>query len=184
MIEIVEADITTLDVDAIVNAANSALGGGGGVDGAIHRAAGPELAPAAMAFGRCQPGDAVLTPGFGLKARFVIHAVGPVWRDGLSSESETLRQAYESAFRRAREEPSIRSIAFPAISTGVYRFPKREAATIALGVMQRHVRHFERIIACLFDGESAALYRRILAESEAGALRHAADTVPRPESAP
>ena len=166
MIEVIRADITTLDVDAIVNAANSALGGGGGVDGAIHRAAGPELAPAAMAFGRCLPGDAVITPGFRLKARFVIHAVGPVWDGGEHDEANTLRRAYESAFARAHGEPSIRSIAFPAISTGAYMFPRLFAAEIALGVMRKHVRHFSRIIACLFDDVSAALYRQLLTEAD------------------
>ena len=162
MIEVIRADITTLDVDAIVNAANSALAGGGGVDGAIHRAAGPELAPAAMRFGRCPPGDAVITPGFRLPARFVIHAVGPVWAGGHRGEADTLRRTYESAFQRAREEPSIRSIAFPAISTGAYAFPKLPAAEIALDVMRRHVGDFTRIVACLFDDVSVALYNRLL----------------------
>src|SRR5689334_24750167 len=100
-LEVIVADITTLAVDAIVNAANSALGGGGGVDGAIHRAAGPELAPAAMAHGRCPPGNAVLTPGFRLPARFVIHAVGPVWEGGHRGEAAVLRSAYERAFALA-----------------------------------------------------------------------------------
>lgn len=159
MIEIVRADITTLDVDAIVNAANSTLAGGGGVDGAIHGAAGPELAPAAMAFGHCPAGAAVITPGFRLKARWVIHAVGPVWYGGRGDEEATLRRAYESAFDRARAEPSIRSIAFPAISTGAYMFPRKLAATIALDVMGQHERDFDRIVACLFDEESAAVYR-------------------------
>ena len=166
MIEIVRADITTLDVDAIVNAANSALAGGGGVDGAIHRVAGPELALASMRFGRCLPGDAVITPGFRLKARFVIHAVGPVWQGGERDEANVLRRAYESAFARAREEKSIRSIAFPAISTGAYGFPKLLGAEIALGVMRAHVREFSRIVACLFDDVSAALYRQLLTEAD------------------
>jgi O-acetyl-ADP-ribose deacetylase (regulator of RNase III) len=164
MIEILRADITTLAVDAIVNAANSALAGGGGVDGAIHRAAGPELAPAAMAHGRCPPGEAVLTPGFRLPARFVIHAVGPVWAGGHRGEAAVLRSAYERAFAVARAEGTIRSIAFPAISTGVYHFPKREAARIALGVMREHEREFDRIVACLFDDESVRLYHQVLAE--------------------
>jgi O-acetyl-ADP-ribose deacetylase (regulator of RNase III) len=162
MIEVVRADITTLDVDAIVNAANSALAGGGGVDGAIHRAAGPELAPASMALAPCAPGDAVITPGFRLKARFVIHAVGPVWSGGRRGEVDTLRRTYESAFQRARDEPSIRSIAFPAISTGVYSFPKEPAARIATDVMLQHVSEFDRIVACLFDDVSAEMYRRLL----------------------
>ncbi len=166
MIEVARADITTLDVDAIVNAANSGLAGGGGVDGAIHRAAGLELAPAAMAFGRCPPGDAVITPGFNLRARFVIHAVGPVWDGGERDEANTLRRTYESAFARAREESSIRSIAFPAISTGAYRFPKLLAAEIALDVMRRHVDEFARIVACLFDEVSAALYRQLLTDAD------------------
>ena len=165
MIDIVRADITTLDVDAIVNAANSSLAGGGGVDGAIHRAAGPELARAATAHGRCPPGDAVLTPGFRLKARWVIHAVGPVWDGGMRGEPEILRRTYERCFALAASEPSIRSIAFPAISTGAYRFPKREAATIALGVMRAHERDVDRIVACVFDEESERLYRELVAQA-------------------
>lgn len=159
MIEILKTDITTLDVDAIVNAANSALAGGGGVDGAIHRAAGPELAPAAMAFGHCPAGEAVITPGFRLPARFVIHAVGPVWVGGNRDEADTLRRTYESAFRRALEQPTIRSIAFPAISTGAYGFPKFVAAGIAIDVMRRHEQHFDWIVACLFDDENVRAYR-------------------------
>ena len=162
MIEVVRADITTLDVDAIVNAANPSLAGGGGVDGAIHRAAGTELARAAMAFGRCPPGAAVITPGFRLRARYVIHAVGPVWEGGHEGEEAMLRQTYVSAFTRAREQPSIRSIAFPAISTGAYMFPRERAARIALDVMQHHEAAFDRIVACLFDAESERLYRAIL----------------------
>jgi O-acetyl-ADP-ribose deacetylase len=160
MIELVRADITTLDVDAVVNAANSALAGGGGVDGAIHRAAGPELARASMRLAPCPSGHAVMTPGFRLRAAFVIHAVGPVWDGGTRDEPEILRRTYVSAFERAREEPRIRSIAFPAISTGVYRFPKELAATIALEVMRQHERVFDRIVACLFDEATLSLYRR------------------------
>src|SRR5687767_7589109 len=162
MIEIVRADITTLHVDAIVNAANSSLAGGGGVDGAIHRAAGPELAKAAMAHGRCAPGDAVLTAGFQLPARFVIHAVGPVWQGGAKGEAETLRRAYERSFALALSEKSIRSLAFPAISTGAYGFPKREAAATALAVFRLHEADFERIVACLFDDESVRVYSSLL----------------------
>ena len=163
MIEVIRADITTLDVDAIVNAANSALSGGGGVDGAIHRAAGPALVVASRAHGRCAPGHAVITPGFRLKARYVIHAVGPIWRGGKQREDELLAGAYENSFRRAREAGNIASIAFPAISTGVYGFPKARAAGIAVGVMRRWEGELERIVACLFDDESAALYRDVLA---------------------
>ena len=154
-IEIVRADITTLDVDAIVNAANSALAGGGGVDGAIHRAAGSELLAACRVHGRCAPGDAVITPGFRLKARYVIHAVGPA--DG---DAGVLARTYESVFRIAASA-NIRTIAFPAISTGAYGFPKREAAQIALKVMRRHEAHYERIVAALFDDETVAIYNRL-----------------------
>ena len=158
MIEILRADITTLNVDAIVNAANSSLAGGGGVDGAIHRAAGPALAVAAVALGPCAPGSAVITPGFELRARFVIHAVGPIWSGGTRGEQDLLRSAYERSFQLAREKGTIRSIAFPAISTGIYRFPKPLAAEIALQVMRSYELDFDRIVACLFDDESVALY--------------------------
>jgi O-acetyl-ADP-ribose deacetylase (regulator of RNase III) len=163
VIEIIQADITTLDVDAIVNAANSGLRGGGGVDGAIHRAAGPELLAELMRHDGCATGDAVLTRGYRLPARWVIHAVGPIWRGGDGGEPALLRRAYESAFDRAREAPEpVRSIAFPAISTGIYAYPKAEAARIALDVMRAHEAEFERIVACLFDASSAALYRSAL----------------------
>ena len=159
MIEIVQGDITTLDVDAIVNAANSSLRGGGGVDGAIHRAAGPELVRASSALGPIATGDAVITPGFELRARFVIHAVGPVWSGGNANENELLTRAYERAFALARAEPSIRSIVFPAISTGIYGFPKAPAAAIAIGVMRAQESEFDRIVACVFDRESEEIYR-------------------------
>jgi O-acetyl-ADP-ribose deacetylase len=162
MIEIMRGDITTLDVDAIVNAANSSLRGGGGVDGAIHRAAGPALAHAAGALAPCASGDAVITPGFGLRARFVIHTVGPVWQGGTHGEAALLRSAYERSFERAQAETSIRSIAFPAISTGVYGFPKALAAPIALDVMHAHEGDFDRIVACLFDDESLELYQALV----------------------
>ena len=162
MIEVVRADITTLAVDAIVNAANSSLAGGGGVDGAIHRAAGPELLVASRRFGHCATGDAVITPGFRLPARYVIHAVGPIWRGGSHHEDELLASAYENAFGRALAAGDVRSIAFPAISTGVYVFPKARAAAIAVASMRAHERDFERIVACLFDDESVALYNTAL----------------------
>ena len=161
MIEVVQADITALNVDAIVNAANSSLAGGGGVDGAIHRGAGPALAAAPTPLGPCATGDAVITPGFGLLARFVIHAVGPIWTGGTRGEPELLRRAYERSFQIARGQGTIRSIAFPAISTGAYCFPRLLAAEIALGVMQAHEGYFDRIVACLFDDENAALYFRV-----------------------
>jgi O-acetyl-ADP-ribose deacetylase (regulator of RNase III) len=164
VIEIIEADITTLRVDAIVNAANEGLLRGGGVCGAIYRAAGGGLESATQKLGRCATGEAVLTPGYELPSRFVIHAVGPVWRGGNDNEAESLRSAYESAFRVAKSEPSIRSIAFPAISTGIYGFPKQEAATIAIDVMRENEPDFDRIVACLFDAESVSLYRGRLAQ--------------------
>jgi len=162
MIEIIRADITTLDVDAIVNAANSALAGGGGVDGAIHRAAGPELLAATRVFGRCATGEAVITPGFRLPARYVIHAVGPIWRGGRQREDELLARAYASSFERARAAGDVASIAFPAISTGVYGFPKPRAARIAVAAMRQWEGEFERIVACLFDDESLAHYRDVI----------------------
>jgi O-acetyl-ADP-ribose deacetylase (regulator of RNase III) len=162
MIDVVQADITTLDVDAIVNAANASLAGGGGVDGAIHRAAGPELAKAAIRFAPCAPGHAVLTPGFRLRARYVIHTVGPIWHGGERGEPDVLRAAYESSFQVARGEPAIRSIAFPAISTGAYMFPKELAAEIAVDVMRKHVADFDRIVACLYGDENVEAYKWLL----------------------
>jgi O-acetyl-ADP-ribose deacetylase len=162
MIEIVTADITTLEIDAIVNAANSALRGGGGVDGAIHRAAGPALMAELRLFPGCPTGDAVRTRGHQLRARYVIHAVGPVWNGGARSEAALLARAYESAFERAKEAGDVRSIAFPALSTGAYGFPKPEAATIALRAMVAHDAEYERIVACLFDERDAQLYRETL----------------------
>ncbi len=164
MIEILKTDITTLHVDAIVNAANEMLMPGGGVCGAIYRAAGRRLNEATRKHGGCATGDAVLTPGYDLPARFVIHAVGPIWRGGNDGEPERLRSAYQSAFRVAKSEQSIRSIAFPAISTGIYGFPRQEAASIAIEVMRDNERDVDRIVACLFDSESVSLYERLLSE--------------------
>ena len=124
-------DITILEVDAIVNAANSELAPGGGVCGAIHAAAGPELARACARLGACPPGDARLTPGFNLRARFVIHAVGPIWRGGGAGEADLLASAYRRSLELARAE-GLRSIAFPAISTGIYGYPLREATHVAV----------------------------------------------------
>jgi len=164
VIEIVRGNIAALDVDAIVNAANSTLLGGGGVDGAIHRAAGPELASAAGPLGPCPPGEARITSGFALPARFVIHAVGPIWSGGGSGEPSILRRAYTHIFQLARETPGISSIALPAISTGAYGFPKDRAARIALSVMLDNEPYFDRIIACVFDPESEQLYARTLVD--------------------
>jgi O-acetyl-ADP-ribose deacetylase (regulator of RNase III) len=162
MIEIRRADITTLDVDAIVNAANTQLARGGGVCGAIYAAAGPALERMTRSMPPCPAGEAVLTPGFDLPARFIIHAVGPVWSGGHSGEPELLRAAYESSFRIASDEGTIRSIAFPAISTGIYGFPKGRAAEIAIAAMREHEGEFSRIVASLFDDESVSLYEAAL----------------------
>ena len=162
MIEIVRGDITRLEVDAIVNAANEALRGGGGVDGAIHRAAGPELLEECRRHPGLPTGEAVITRGYRLPARWVVHTVGPVWRGGDAGEAELLQRAYRSAFRVAREHGDIRSIAFPAISTGVYRFPREAAARIALAEMRAHEADFARVIACLFDEEQVRLYEATL----------------------
>jgi O-acetyl-ADP-ribose deacetylase (regulator of RNase III) len=163
VIEIVQGDITTLDVDAIVNAANSSLLGGGGVDGAIHRAAGPALVRASAPLAPLETGGAVITPGFRLPARYVIHVVGPVWQGGDHDEPALLERAYRSGFEIALRQGDIASIAWPAISTGVYRFPKDRAAAIALRVMREFDAELDRIVACVFDPQARDLYERTLA---------------------
>ena len=163
MIEILQGDITRLAVDAIVNAANEGLRGGGGVDGAIHRVAGPGLLDELRRYGRCATGDAVITAGYRLPARYVIHAVGPVWHGGGRGEPDLLRGAYERSFALAREAGDVRSIAFPAISTGVYGYPKRDAAAVALAAMRAHEHAFDRVVACLFDAESLRVYEEAAA---------------------
>lgn len=163
-LEVIVADITTLDVDAIVNAANRGLSGGGGVDGAIHRAAGPDLAPAARAAGPCPTGHAVMTPGFRLPARHVIHAVGPVWDGGDRGEDEALASCYAMSLALAGGA-GLASIAFPAISTGIYGFPKDLAARIAHATVRREVPShpsLERVIFCCFSEGDAALHRDLL----------------------
>ncbi len=162
MIEVLKCDITTLDVDAIVNAANSSLLGGGGVDGAIHRAAGPELKDYCRGLGGCPTGEARISPGFRLPARWVIHTVGPVWHGGDQGEAALLERCYRNSFELALEH-GVKSIAFPAISTGVYGFPKARAAAIAVRVMKEYESRFERIVACCFSDEDVRLYRQQLA---------------------
>lgn len=162
-IEIVQDDITTLAVDVIVNAANNSLLGGGGVDGAIHRAAGPELLQACRPLNGCETGDAKLTPGFALPAKWIVHTVGPIWHGGAQGEAILLRSCYERSFSLAKEVGAA-GIAFPAISTGIYGYPKDEACRVALGVMLEHEQDFGRIIACCFSREDAELYQRIFRE--------------------
>lgn len=160
-IEIVEADITTLTVDAIVNAANKPLLGGGGVDGAIHRAAGRELLEECRTLGGCQTGQAKMTGGYKLPAQFVVHTVGPVWNGGISNEDELLAGCYRSALILAADA-KLSSIAFPAISTGVYGFPQARAANIAVGTVLDFLDQtggFEQIIFCCFGKQSLQLHR-------------------------
>jgi O-acetyl-ADP-ribose deacetylase (regulator of RNase III) len=157
-------DITTLAVDAIVNAANSSLLGGGGVDGAIHDAAGPELVRECQTLGGCPTGEARITRGYRLPARCVIHAVGPVWRGGIAGEDALLASCYRNSLRVAVEH-ELRSIAFPAISTGIFRFPADRAARIATAEVTDFLRgeqRLERVIFCCFDAATLAHYRRAL----------------------
>jgi O-acetyl-ADP-ribose deacetylase (regulator of RNase III) len=171
MIEVVEADLTTLNVDAIVNAANETLLGGGGVDGAIHRAAGPELLRACRAIPevapgvRCPTGEARITPGFRLPARSVIHTVGPVWRGGDRGEPDLLASCYRASLRLAGEQ-AIATIAFPAISCGVYGYPIETAVAIAVREVRAYLereRSVGRIVFCCFGAALADAYRRELA---------------------
>lgn len=162
MIEVIEADITTLKVDAIVNAANSTLLGGGGVDGAIHRTAGPELKKHCATLGGCPTGEARITPGFHLPARYVIHTVGPVYHGGKSGESTLLANCYRNSLELALKN-GVRTIAFPSISTGAYGYPKEEATRIAIQVMREYEDRFERIIACCFGAADKAGYETTLA---------------------
>ncbi|MBN9617276.1 MAG: O-acetyl-ADP-ribose deacetylase [Acidobacteriales bacterium 59-55] len=162
-LEVIRGDITRLTVDAIVNAANTSLLGGGGVDGAIHRAAGKELLRACQALGGCETGSARATPGFNLPAKWVFHAVGPVWNGGSRHEDELLAGCYRRSMELAREHQA-KSIAFPAISTGVYRFPRQRAAEIAVRTVREHLpaSGLDQVIFCCFDEETAGIYDAIL----------------------
>lgn len=163
-VEVVRADITTLQVDAIVNAANPSLLGGGGVDGAIHRAAGPDLLKECRLLGGCEPGQAKVTGGYRLPARWVIHTVGPVWAGGRRGEEETLRDCYRNVLEHA-VRLHIESLAFPSISTGLYGYPVERAARVAVLEVQRHLEESEwprRVIFVAFDAETEAVYRALL----------------------
>ena len=160
-IEIVTGDITVEQVDAIVNAANSSLLGGGGVDGAIHRAAGPELVARCRTLGGCETGEAKVTPGFDLPARWIIHTVGPVWRGGDHGEAELLAACYRSSLQRAAEV-GARSIAFPAISTGVYGYPVAPAAEVAVATVQDADTSVEHVRFVCFDQATTEIYEQLL----------------------
>lgn len=163
-IELIKGDITAMPVDAIVNAANSSLLGGGGVDGAIHRAAGPELLDECLKLGGCIVGEARLTKGYDLKAGHIIHTVGPVWQGGINDEHPLLASCYQNSLKIAKEN-KFRTIAFPGISTGVYGFPKEQAALIAVTETKRFLKKSdfpEVVIFVAFDDENFNIYMKLL----------------------
>lgn len=165
-IKLVQGDITTMEVDAIVNAANQSLLGGGGVDGAIHRAAGPELLEACRLLNGCETGQAKITPGFLLPASYVIHTVGPVWKGGTQQEPELLEACYTNSLDLAVEH-GLKSIAFPNISTGVYHFPKDLAAEIAISSVRHFLEETEadlKVVFVVYDQENLDLYRMRLGD--------------------
>ena len=167
-IDIVRGDITKLDVDAIVNAANTSLLGGGGVDGAIHRAAGPKLLEECRTLGGCRPGEAKMTRGYNLPSRFVIHAVGPVWTGGNRGEPETLAHCYRNSLRVAAEN-ELETIAFPAISCGAYHYPIDQAARIAIQTTRDFLSDtdkIDKVIFALATDEIFAAYEKLLSSAE------------------
>ena len=163
-LELLRGDITKVAVDAIVNAANATLQGGGGVDGAIHRAAGPELLEECRPLGGCRPGEAKITRGYRLPARFIIHTVGPFWNGGKRGEAEVLANCYRNSLGVAVKN-GVKTIAFPAISCGAYRYPIAEAAKIAVATMQEFLQahsEMEKVIFVVLDDEIFAIYRELL----------------------
>lgn len=167
VIELIQSDITQLDVDVIVNAANNTLRGGGGVDGAIHRAAGPQLLDECVQLKGCPTGEAKITKGFNLKAKYIIHTVGPIWHGGNSNERDLLAGCYRNSLSLAIEN-NCTSIAFPNISTGVYGFPKELAANIAIQEVRAFVdinKSVIQVLFCCYDSENFLIYKRLLEKS-------------------